>query len=125
MTSQKNTPKTSSGKKPTKEEGFGQYTVDSDQLKYGYVAGNYSDQGCVTVSWNDGTSHAWHKHKNHKGGSYKIHPQLIIEFLQKIGVTLHFETDRKHSYCKKIELKPWSEFEQAVRGSVDRNKESN
>ena len=25
------------------------------------------------------------------------------------------ETDRKHTYIKKIELKPWSEFENAVR----------
>ena len=123
MNSQKNTPKTSSGKKPTKEEGF--FTVDSDLLSYGYVSGTYSDQGCMTIAWEEGKTHPWHKHHNHKGGDFKIHPGLVVDFLKKIGVTLHFETDRKHSYCKKIELKPWSEFEQAVRGSVDRNKESN
>lgn len=124
MTSQKNTQKTSSGKKPTKEEGFGQYTVDSDQLAYAYVSGNYSDQGCVTVTWDDvNQAYPFKTHNNHKGGTFKIHPQMLIEFLQKIGVTLTFETDRKHSYCKKIELKPWSEFEQAVRGTVDNNKD--
>ena len=122
MTSQKNTQKTSSGKKPT-DPNQGVYQVDSDKLSYGFVAGNYSDQGCMTITFDDGSVHPWHQHYNHKGGSFKIHPQLMIEFLQKIGVTLHFETDRKHSYCKKIELKPWSEFEQAMRGSVDNNEE--
>ena len=49
---------------------------------------------------------------------------MIIEFLQKIGVTLHFETDRKHSYCRKIELKPWSEFAQALRhNEVNKSKD--
>ena len=122
MSSRRNMQKKNSGKKPTnQDEGF--YIVDSDKLSYGYVAGNYSDQGCVTITWDDGTTHPWHKHLNHKGGSFKIHPQRLIEFLQKIGVTMTFETDRKHSYCKSIELKPWSEFEQAMRHSVDNNKD--
>ena len=38
------------------------------------------------------------------------------------ALKLHFETDRKHSYLKGIELKPWSEFEQAMRQPVDKNK---
>jgi len=125
MSSRNNMQKTSSGKKPT-DPNEGVYIVDSDRLAYAYVSGNYSDQGCVTVTWdNSNKSYQFKAHNNHKGGTFKIHPQIIIEFLQKIGVTLHFETDRKHSYCKKIELKPWSEFEQELRQPVDRNKESN
>ena len=125
MSSRNNMPKTSSGKKPT-DPNEGVYTVDSDQLAYAYVAGNYSDQGCVTVTWDDPSqSYPFKTHNNHKGGTFKIHPGLIVEFLQKIGVTLTFETDRKHSYCKSIELKPWSEFEQAIRGSVDNTKDRN
>jgi len=121
MSSRSNMQKKNSGKKPTNtDEGF--YIVDSDKLSYGYVSGNYSDQGCVTITWDDGQSRTWHKHHNHKGGSFKIHPQLLIEFLQKIGVTMTFTTDRKHSYCQSIKLKPWSEFEQAMRGTVDNNK---
>jgi len=119
MSSRNNTPKTSSGKKPT-DHDEGVYIVDSDRLAYAYVSGNYSDQGCVTVTWDDvNKSYPFKSHNNHKGGTFKIHPQLIMEFLQKIGVTLTFETDRKHSYCKKIELKPWSEFEQAMRKNTD------
>ena len=119
MSSRNNMPKTSSGKKPT-DPNKGVYVVDSDQLAYAYVSGNYSDQGCVTVTWdNIKQSYPFKTHNNHKGGTFKIHPQLIMEFLQKIGVTLTFETDRKHSYCKKIELKPWSEFEQAIRNKSD------
>ena len=123
MSSRNNTPKTSSGKKPT-DPNEGVYVVDSDRLAYAYVSGNYSDQGCVTVTWDDvNKSYPFKSHNNHKGGTFKIHPQLIMEFLQKIGVTLTFETDRKHSYCKKIELKPWSEFEQAMRHTVDKDKD--
>ena len=112
-------PKKNSNKNPTKDEGV--YTVDSDKLSYGYVSGTYRDQGCITVTFNDRVQQSWHPHHNHKGGDFKIKPELIVEFLQKIGVTLHFHTDRKHSYCNKIELKPWSEFEHAIR-SVDTNK---
>jgi hypothetical protein len=119
MSSRNNMPKTSSGKKPT-DPDEGVYIVDSDRLAYAYVSGNYSDQGCVTVTWDDvNKSYPFKSHNNHKGGTFKIHPQLIMEFLQKIGVTLTFETDRKHSYCKSIELKPWSEFEQAMRKNTD------
>lgn len=121
--SQKDMQKKNLNKKPTKDTGT--YTVDSDKLSYGYVSGTYSDQGCITVTWNDRVQQAWHTRHNHKGGDFKIHPGLIVDFLQKIGVTLHFETDRKHSYCKKIELKPWSEFEQTLRQSVDKNKGDN
>ena len=123
MSSRNNMPKTSSSKKPT-DPNEGVYVVDSDRLAYAYVSGNYSDQGCVTVTWDDvNKSYPFKSHNNHKGGTFKIHPQLIMEFLQKIGVTLTFETDRKHSYCKKIELKPWSEFEQAMRHTVDKDKD--
>ena len=109
--------------KPKNKIEEGVYTVDSDKLAYGYVSGNYSDQGRVTVTWdNVNQAYPFKTHNNHKGGTFKIHPQMLIEFLQKIGVVLHFETDRKHSYCKSIELKPWSEFEQAMRGSVDKHK---
>ena len=97
------------------KDSQGVYNVDSDKLSYAYVKGTYSDQGCVTVTFDEKVGQAWHKQHNHKGGDFKIHPAMIIEFLQKIGVTLHFETDRKHSYCRKIELKPWSEFTQALR----------
>ena len=113
MSSRSNMQNKNSGKKSTKDNGV--YTVDSDKLSYGYVSGTYSDQGCMTVTWDDRVQQAWHKHHNHKGGDFKIHPGLIVDFLKKIGVILHFETDRKHSYCHKIELKPWSEFEQALR----------
>jgi hypothetical protein len=123
MSSRRNMQKKNSGKKPT-DPKEGVYVVDSDQLAYAYVSGNYSDQGCVTVTWdNVNQSYPFKTHNNHKGGTFKIHPQMLIEFLQKIGVTMTFETDRKHSYCKSIELKPWSEFEQAVRGSVDRDED--
>ena len=119
MSSRRNMQKKNSGKKPT-DPKEGVYVVDSDQLAYAYVSGNYSDQGCVTVTWDDvNQSYPFKTHNNHKGGTFKIHPQLITEFLQKIGVTLTFETDRKHSYCKSIELKPWSEFEQAMRKNTD------
>jgi hypothetical protein len=37
--------------KPKNKIEEGVYTVDSDKLAYGYVSGNYSDQGCVTVTW--------------------------------------------------------------------------
>ena len=97
------------------KDSEGVYNVDSDKLSYAYVKGTYSDQGCVTITFDEKVGQAWHKQHNHKGGDFKIHPAMIIEFLQKIGVTLHFETDRKHSYCRKIELKPWSEFAQALR----------
>lgn len=111
--------KKNSGKKPTSIDK-GIYVVDSDQLAYGYVSGNYSDQGCITVTWDDvNKAFPFKTHNNHKGGTFKIHPGLIVEFLQRIGVTLTFETDRKHSYCKSIELKPWSEFEQAMRKNTD------
>jgi len=106
-------------KKQLDPENF--YIVDSDKLSYGYVSGTYRDQGCMTVTFNDRVKQSWHPHHNHKGGDFKIKPELIVEFLQKIGVTLHFHTDRKHSYCNKIELQPWSEFEHAIR-SVDTNK---
>jgi hypothetical protein len=116
-------PNKNSGKKPTKPEG--NYVVDSDQLAYAYVSGTYSDQGCMTVTWESKPTFPLQKHRNHKGGDFKIHPGLIVDFFKKIGVTLHFETDRKHSYCRSIELKPWSEFEQELRQPDDRNKESN
>ena len=100
----------------------GVYDIDSDRLSYAYVSGTYSDQGCITVTWDDKLPKAWHPRHNHKGGDFKIHPELIVNFLRKIGVSLHFDTDRKHSYCRSIELKPWSEFEQAMRHTVDNTK---
>ena len=68
--------------KPT--EGI--YDIDSDRLSYAYVSGTYSDQGCITVTWDDKLPNSWHPRHNHKGGDFKIHPALIIEFLQKIDI---------------------------------------
>ena len=38
-------------KKQNTEDGI--YEIDSDRLSYGYVSGTYSDQGCLTVTWDD------------------------------------------------------------------------
>ena len=45
----------------------------------------------------------------------KYHRRCWQSFLREIGVTLHGKTQRKHTYIERIELKPWSEFEQEVR----------
>ncbi len=91
------------------------YTFDTNELDYGMVYGSYRDQGAMQVTFHS-------NEHNDKGGDFKMQPMMIVKFLKKIGCKLHFETDRKHSYLKSIELKPWSEFEQAMRQPVDRKK---
>jgi hypothetical protein len=98
--------------KKIKQDTQDPYTFDSDDLGWCWISGSYRDQGCVSLSFKGKNDTI---RENHKGGDFKISPQVLAKFLREIGVTLHGKTQRKHTYIEKIELKPWSEFEQEVR----------
>ena len=93
----------------------GQYEFDSDDLGWCLVHGSYRDQGCMTATFKGKTNRI---QNNHLGGDFKISPNVIAKFLREVGVTLHFETEKKHSYVSKIELKPWSDFENSLRKPI-------
>lgn len=103
-------------------DDHGNYKIDSEDLEWAMVYGSYRDQGCISVSPKGQASSNGY---NHKGGDFKIKPQDLVKFLKEIGVILHFETDRKHSYCRKIELKPWSQFSQELRKPIDKSAPDN
>jgi hypothetical protein len=84
------------------------YEFDTDELDYGQIYGSYRDQYSMRVTFRE-------EEQNARGGDFKIPPMQVVNFLKSIGCKLHFVTDRKHSYLHKIELKPWSEFEQEIR----------
>ena len=87
------------------------YEFDSNDLGWCQIHGSYRDQGCMSLSFKG-------KHKtqnvNNKGGDFKISPQVLAKFLRQIGVKFYGETDRKHTYIKRIELKPRSDFETSL-----------
>ena len=103
----------------TKEEKdeIGYYEKSSDTLRLCFVRGSFKDQGAITMEFTGGKNS-----KNHKGGDFKLPPNMLAEFFREIGVSFHFYTDRKHSYVAEIKYKPWTEWEQAFRKPKKINK---
>ena len=102
-------------RKTMKEVIDGQFEFDSDDLGWCLVHGSYRDQGCMTATFKGNTDRIQY---NHLGGDFKISPNVIAKFLREIGVKFYGETDRKHTYIKRIELKPWSDFENSLRKPI-------
>ena len=84
-------------RKTMKEVIDGHFEFDSDDLGWCLVHGSYRDQGCMTATFKGNTDRIQY---NHLGGDFKISPNVVA---------------KKHSYVSKIELKPWSDFENALR----------